>query len=153
MNLLFVCSGNTCRSPMAEVIALAQMRTAGGFGKSAVTSAGLAAYPGDSANPASVRVCAEHGLDLSNHRSKSLTTDLIEASDHIYTMTQSQALQLQRILPQYAAKVTPLIPDGDVKDPYGQNDTVYANCYNQIEQAIEALIPQWKDELEKETNL
>ena len=150
MNLLFVCSGNTCRSPMAEVIALAQMRAAGGFGKSAVTSAGLAACPGAPANPASVRVCAEHGLDLTSHRSKSLTTDLIEASDHIYTMTQGQALQLKRILPQYAAKVSPLIPDDDVKDPYGQNDTVYANCYDQIEQAIEALVPQWKDDLEKE---
>lgn len=65
-------------------------------------------------------------------------------------MTQGQALQLKRILPQYAAKVSPLIPDDDVKDPYGQNDTVYANCYDQIEQAITALVPQWKDDLEKE---
>lgn len=150
MNLLFVCSGNTCRSPMAEVIALAQMRACGGFGKSAVTSAGLAACPGDPANPASVRVCADHNLDLSNHRSKSLTTDLIAASDHIYTMTQGQALQLQRILPQYADKVSPLIPDGDIKDPFGQNDAVYANCYEQIDKAIQALVSQWKEELKKE---
>lgn len=150
MNILFVCSGNTCRSPMAEVIALARMRAEGGFGASAVTSAGMAAYPGDGANPASMRVCAEHGLDLSAHRSKALTTDLIEASDHVYTMTQGQALQLKRILPQYADKVCAIVPDGDIADPYGQNDTVYARCYEQIDAAIAALIPQWKNELEKE---
>ncbi len=146
MNLLFICSGNTCRSPMAEAIALARMREEGGFAAVGVTSAGMAACPGDPANPASVRVCAERGLDLSNHRSKSLTTDLLEASDHVYTMTQGQALQLQRIVPQYADKVSPILPDGDIADPYGQNDTVYERCYQQIDTAIKALIPQWKNE-------
>ena len=150
MNILFICSGNTCRSPMAEVIALSRLRADGGFHGAAVTSAGMAACPGDGAMPAAIRVSANHGLNLEGHRSKALTVELIEASDYVYTMTQGQALQLQRILPQYADKVHPLIADGDVKDPYGQSDAVYENCFQQIDAAIAALLPTWKNTQEKE---
>lgn len=73
-------------------------------------SAGLAAFPGDGAKPEAVRVCSPHGLDLSEHRSQALTTDMVEAADHIYTMTLLQAAQLRAILPRQAAKIQPLSP-------------------------------------------
>lgn len=144
MNILFICSGNTCRSPMAEVCALDMMRREGGFEHAAVASAGMAAHLGDMAMPGAQRAAAAHGLDLSHHRSQALTTDMMDASDFIYTMTHGQALQLKRILPQYEDKVQALCED-DVMDPYGQSDDVYNQTYQQIEAGIQAHLPQWKD--------
>lgn len=86
MELLFVCEANTCRSAMAEKIAQA-LAVEAGLENVHARSAGMAAFPGDGAKPEAVRVCSAHGLDLSEHRSQALTTDMVEAADHIYTMT------------------------------------------------------------------
>ena len=149
MKMLFVCTGNTCRSPMAAQIALAALRADGGFRDAAVASAGLAAFPGDGATPEAVHVCATHGLDLGGHRAQALTSEMVAAADHVYTMTQSQAAQLRQILPQYAARIEPLLPGADIADPFGGSEEVYARCYAQLAAAVAARLEEWKNERNK----
>lgn len=141
MELLFVCEANTCRSAMAEKIAQVLALEAG-LENVHARSAGLAAFPGDGAKPEAVRVCSTHGLDLSEHRSQALTTDMVEAAEHIYTMTLLQAAQLRSILPRQAAKIQPLSPAGEIADPRRPED--YDSVYEQLETALGVRLAEWK---------
>ena len=102
----------------------------------------MAAFPGDGAKPEAVRVCSTHGLDLSEHRSQALTTDMVEAAEHIYTMTLLQAAQLRSILPRQAAKIQPLSPAGEIADPRRPED--YDSVYEQLETALGVRLAEWK---------
>lgn len=85
-------------------------------------------FPATVQSPEAVRVFSAHGLDLSEHRSQALTTDMVEAAEHIYTMTLLQAAQLRAILPCQAAKIQPLSPAGEIADPRDWKImTVYMN--------------------------
>jgi len=121
MNILFVCTGNTCRSPMAEGItrALAVEKH-----KDVTTvSAGLfAAY--------------------SNHESRPLTMELVNAADLILGMTKDHKSVLLRQFPFEEGKIKTISEwgglDGDVTDPYGSDQTVYNQCAEQIYHLVEA---------------
>jgi protein-tyrosine-phosphatase len=101
MRLLFVCTGNTCRSPLAEAawrafgapILLQQGE------RSVAMSAGLAAVPGQGAAKNSKQVAQGWGQDLSDHRSRRLTAELANATDYIFTMTKSQLDSVQSLYP------------------------------------------------------
>src|SRR5690606_34539960 len=89
-NLLFVCSGNTCRSPMAEAIARDLLRRRG-WAHVDARSAGTSTVPGVAATEDAVAVAREYGLDLEQHASQPLTPELIEWADLILTMGTSHA--------------------------------------------------------------
>lgn len=148
--LLFVCSGNTCRSPMAEAVMRKRWATrlgirgdellAHGVG---VGSAGTGARPGAHASDEAMELLKARGIDLAPHRSRPVTLALCTAADEIYAMTAGHRRTLLQNAPDAAAKLALLDPKGrDVADPMGAGMRAYRQCLDQLERALEARFPE-----------
>lgn len=137
--ILFICTGNTCRSPLAEGLAKKMAKDRGLSHE--IESAGLSVFP-DGANPHSITVAAEYGADLTQHRARPLTDTMLLQADKIYTMTRSQADLLKRIYPSGSEKIKTLC-DQDVSDPYGGTEEDYRLCAQQI---WEGLQTRWEED-------
>jgi tRNA threonylcarbamoyl adenosine modification protein (Sua5/YciO/YrdC/YwlC family) len=148
--ILFVCTGNTCRSPMAEL--LMRHMVAQKLGLPAdrlaeagvlVASAGTAAFTGSGPAAQAVEVMHRRGLDLSHHESQPLTDRLVRFADVILTMTHSHREQILQQWPFAAGRVHLLSPDGhDITDPIGGTLEQYSQCAMQIERCLQAWLNQ-----------
>jgi len=146
--VLFVCTGNTCRSPLAE--ALAKKVLAERLGCTTdelpgrgfwVISAGVQATHGDPASEDSVTVAAEYGADLTSHESKPLNPQLIAAADDIIAMTRAHALALMSRYPGVEPRL--LCGDADLDDPIGAGLGVYRACAQTMHTHLERFLPEW----------
>lgn len=129
MKILFVCTGNTCRSPMAAAL-MNKLLADAHKTDSEAASAGLAATDGEPASGNAVLAAGELGADLSAHRARRVTRELLEQSDRIYTMTQSHAAMLKSAYPEFAQKTAVL--GGGIPDPYGGDIQIYRRCRDSI---------------------
>jgi len=146
MMILFVCTGNTCRSPMAK--ATMRKHIARRIGCQIdeladrgviVESAGLAAGEGAPATPEAVSVMRQCGLALEDHLSQPLTEHLVRYADMVFAMTRGHRDTIIQRWPEAAARVKLLSRDGyDVSDPIGGTREVYLDCAKQIETEIAA---------------
>ena len=147
--VLFVCTGNTCRSPMAEAL-FNHLANKKGLGSVRAVSAGLAAIQGDKATPQAIEVMKRRGIDLSGHRARNVDASLVEEADLILTMTDRHKSILGSMYPRAASKIHVLkeyAEGGAVKgelaqilDPFGQPVEEYESCARQLEDALAKLI-------------
>lgn len=146
--ILFVCTGNTCRSPMAEGLfkqMLAQKLHCSvdelperGF---VISSAGLAAGYGAEASPETLELLQQRGIDLSGHESQPLTERLLNHADFIYTMTRGHRSAILAERPDMADRVEVLKRDGtDVPDPIGGGMDDYSRCQQAIEKQLDVIL-------------
>jgi len=148
--IVFVCTGNTCRSPMAE--GLFKRRLADRLGCPVdelpdrgflVTSAGLMAGSGDAATAESAAVLREVGVDLSAHRSRPAAADLIARADDVVVMTRGHLATVANRYPVLGGALRMLCgPDGDLDDPIGGGPDVYKACATTIRQHVDRLITE-----------
>jgi protein-tyrosine-phosphatase len=145
-NVLFVCTGNICRSPFAEGL-FNRMMAQRGLKDVAADSAGLLALPGNSATHLAEKVASEHGVDLAAHTAKSVSEELVARSDLILVMEKSQEDALIGAFPTAAGKVLLLrhfARHGSrrraIADPYGLQYEAYRFCFLDILDSVSGLV-------------
>ena len=149
VHILLVCTGNTCRSAMAEGL-LTKMLSATGIGHIRVRSAGTHAVDGNPAAPWAQEVAlAEGGVDLSGHRARRLTKVLLQVSDLVLAMTLSHARHIERMGKKFARKTHLLTSfsstdprdPADIEDPMGQSRRAYQRAFRRIRRELERILP------------
>ncbi|MBM3834734.1 MAG: ribose 5-phosphate isomerase B [Verrucomicrobia bacterium] len=143
--ILFVCTGNVCRSPMAEGLLRHALRDRGDY---RVVSAGVGAVEGQAPSPHAVRALKDLGVDISQQRSRSLTPELVQEADYIFGMTHAHVDTITLLYSQAAEKTFLLrefdetldVFEKDISDPIGGSYEVYLYCRDQIEQGIASML-------------
>jgi ribose 5-phosphate isomerase B len=161
-NILFVCTGNTCRSPFAEVMMRKLILER--YGENAkdmrVSSAGTYAFTGVSSPPDALKTAEEFDVDLSPNKSRSIHLSIVEAADVVFCMTAQHRAHLVAKFPWYEEKFVNLkeyalgksgknteSPDKyNIADPIGQGPEMYRQVYQDIRDCIEKVLDRWESE-------
>ena len=144
IKILFICTGNTCRSPMGEAFCRKYLSEKldcdvdevekNGY---KVNSAGVMGMLGMCASREAVDICAQKGIDVRSHSSKGFSCEDVNQSDYIFVMSRSHRDRVLEVCPAAGEKCMLLDSTGDIADPIGAGMEVYASCAERIEKALE----------------
>ncbi len=137
-HILFLCTGNTCRSPMAKCL-MENMAQKLGL-PITCDSAGLIAFPGAPASPGAQRAMAARGLSLRGHRAKRISAVLVKKADAVLCMTEAHRREFIQRFPEFAHKAQVFIRP--VSDPFGGSDSLYVQTADQLN----SLLEEWLQE-------
>ena len=142
--ILVVCTGNICRSPMAEGL-LKSMLPEAGWKDMAVRSAGAAAWPGHPASPEAVEAMQEMGIDIRQHEATLLDADLVNESDLILVMGSHHRQCVVGISPQADTRTHLIsefgaVPRDGIADPIGMGLDRYRECAAEIKDCAEGVV-------------
>lgn len=142
--VLFVCSGNTCRSPMAEAIFKKLLNNENNSEYTA-TSAGLFTSEGLPASEHAIKAMLKMGIDLSGHSSQAITQSLMAEADLILTMTKDHLSYLIKLYPEKRDRIFTIgefvgYPDWEITDPYGMNQQTYQKSSREIKEILNLVI-------------
>ena len=137
--LLVVCTGNTCRSPMAAAVLNRMLDEQGLSDRYTAVSAGVAAFDGQPATPNAVEAAREEGLDLSRHKAQRITLEAIDEAEWIFVMSEEHRRLLANALPDSEGKISVM----RVSDPYGADLETYRLCLRQVRDFFERYFKEY----------
>ena len=149
MRIIFVCTANICRSVMSEGILKKLFREHRLQKRVTIESAGIDAIPGKNTNDFTKEVCKEHGIDVSQHRSRQLTKSMLEEATLVICLAVNHHEVIHRAYPEFRMKVVLLKELGrsqppknfSVADPIGAPKKQYAACFKEIEGELKRIFP------------
>lgn len=149
-HILLVCTGNTCRSPLAEAMLRRKLQERGVDGVT-VASAGTGAWDGAPASEGAYLVALEHGLDLSSHRARLLTRELVDGSDLLLTMARHHLARAEQLGASGKAHLLGEFAGGEgaaaeVRDPFGGDLEGYRETYEELDAMLGAIVARLERE-------
>lgn len=148
--VLFVCTSNVCRSPMAEAVWQARVCSAGRQADWEAQSAGVMASDGEAPLQQAVLAAGWHGLSIADHTARHLTTAMLREASLVLAINQTLKAAILSERPEFGEKVYTLREyagmDEDITDPYGMDPGIYEACLVDLERCINAAWLRWQQE-------
>ena len=142
--ILFVCTGNTCRSPMAEYYFNSEIKKLGEKIDMTASSCGLCANPGSPMPKNAAKALLSRNIAGEAHRSRQAERGIIEASDLVYGVTAHHEEALKQRFPEFSGRIF-CMPE-DIRDPFGGDAEVYRRCFVDIKRSVDAIIKSLTEE-------